>query len=268
MRNEIRKKERNRSIRSHRWSSLAYTAHSVTRTVHTHTTSECRAHARTHESSGRVRARSHDTPIRVRRLGAREGEEVGRLGCICGLKMIRWLRWRHAKLAPSADDCTGLQFRSCYAVATMWLGRCMAGWLASWLVGVKVTARTIVVFALLYASRAPSDPVLWLCSRGSITECEREREGERERDGFRERHVRWNRSGYIGSPVMRIRLDVSSKVEFFSVDLWAAFFFFLFCTCARWLPVSRKIASVFFEVVSLFRIVIFFFFYGAKRVCI
>lgn len=138
------------------------------------------------------------------------------------------------------------------------------GWLAGWLVGVKVTARTIVVFALLYASRAPSDPVLWLCSRGSITECEREREGERERDGFRERHVRWNRSGYIGSPVMRIRLDVSSKVEFFSVDLWAAFFFVLFCTCARWLPVSRKIASVFFEVVSLFRIVIFFFFLRSK----
>lgn len=53
---------------------------------------------------------------------------------------------------------------------------------AGWLAGVKVTARTIVVFALLYASRAPSDPVLWLCSRGSITEKERERERQVQRE--------------------------------------------------------------------------------------
>lgn len=260
MRNEIRKKERNRSIRSHRWSSLAYTAHSVTRTVHTHTTSECRAHARTHTSPPAVYAR--DTPIRVRRLGAREGEEVGRLGCICGLKMIRWLRWRHAKLAPSADDCTGLQFRSCYAVATMWLGRCMAGWLAGWLA--SKSPRVLSSFSRFFMRAARHRIRFFGYAPGDRSPSVRERERGRERDGFRERHVRWNRSGYIGSPVMRIRLDVSSKVEFFSVDLWAAFFFFLFCTCARWLPVSRKIASVFFEVVSLFRIVIFFFFLRSK----
>lgn len=174
-----------------------------------------RACTHTHESSGRIRARYTYTRTKV-------GGEGGGGGRPAWLYM-----WAKNDTLAKVTSCeVSPVCRRLHWLAVSQLLRCgndvagaLYGWLAGWLVGVKVTARTIVVFALLYASRAPSDPVLWLCSRGSITECEREREGERERDGFRERHVRWNRSGYIGSPVMRIRLDVSSKVEFFSVDL-------------------------------------------------
>ena len=91
------------------------------------------------------------------------------------------------------------------------------GWLAGWLA--SKSPRVLSSFSRFFMRAARHRIRFFGYAPGDRSPSVREREGERERDGFRERHVRWNRSGYIGSPVMRIRLDVSSKVEFFSVDL-------------------------------------------------
>lgn len=113
----------------------------------------------------RTRISPHNQPERggtTTAARARRGPRAARL--YMWAKNDTLVEVTSCEVSPSADDCTGCSF----AVVTP--GNDVA------LAGVKVAARTIVVFALLYASGAPSDPVLWLCSRGSIT-----------RDGFRER---------------------------------------------------------------------------------
>lgn len=165
------------------------------------------------------------TRTRVRRLGRGGGGRGGRPA---------WLyMWAKNDTLAKVTSCeVSPVCRRLHWLAVSQLLRCgndVAGWMAGWLAGWRQSHRAYYrrFRASLCEPRAIGSGSLAMLPGID------HRERERERDGFRERHVRWNRSGYIGSPVMRIRLDVSSKVEFFSVDLWAAFFFFFFCTCAR-----------------------------------
>lgn len=88
-------------------------------------------------------------------------------------------------------------------------GNDVAGWLAGWRQSHRAYYRRFR--ASLCEPRAIGSGSLAMLPGIDHRERERERETGSERGS--------NRSGYIGSRVMRIRLDVSSKVEFFSVDL-------------------------------------------------
>lgn len=136
-----------------------------------------------------VHAYPHTTNLNAveRRRRRGRGEDLEQRGCICGLKMIRWLRWRHAKLVrlPTIALAAASQL---LRPATMWL------WPAS------KSPRVLSSFSRFFMRVARHR----IRFSGYAPEDRSPGTGSERGQSF----VRLNRSGYIGSWATRIWLDV------------------------------------------------------------